>query len=152
MHHPANQPDNHTVRSYIKIAINILSLSSRIEYALSVPLKRFSLSLPQFNALRIIAFEYPNAIVLNKLTEKMIDKSSNTSRLVDKLVLKKLASRQTSAKDRRIIHILITELGLSLITEVSEILERNLEKQFYLNEPTDSEELMSCLKGLREAS
>ena len=133
MHHPEYQQGNPTVRFYMKIAINILSLSSRIEHTLSVPLKRFSLSLPQFNALRILASEYPNSIVLNKLTVKMIDKSSNTSRLVDKLVEKKLASRQTSAKDRRIIHILITELGLSLINEVSENLEtedlRTLERR-----------------------
>ena len=143
---------NGTPHFFINVAINILSLSSRVEHALSVPLKKFGLTLPQFNTLRILASEFPEPIILNKLTVKMIDKSSNTSRLVDKLVEKKLAIRQPSKIDRRLIHIFITENGLRLVSEVSKILELTVEKQLCLDEHKDTEELIACLKKTRKSS
>ena len=112
LHQEKQQHISGTPYFFINVAINILSLSSRVEHILSVPLKKLGLTLPQFNTLRILASEFPEPIVLNKLTEKMIDKSSNTSRLVDKLVDKKFAIRQSSKVDRRLIHIFITENGL----------------------------------------
>lgn len=141
----------HTSIEFIGVAINILSLSSRIDHSMSVTLKKFNLTLPQFNILRILNLQYSEAMVLKKLTEKMIDKSSNTSRLVDRLEEKKLASRQVSATDRRVIYVSITEKGLKLVDEVSEILESSLEKQLYSDETKETKELIDCLKQLRES-
>ena len=137
---------------YIGVAINILSLSSRIDHSMSVMLKKFNLTLPQFNTLRILGCHYPDALALKGLTEKMIDKSSNTSRLVDRLEEKKLASRQVSVTDRRVIFVSITEKGLKLMEEVSEILELSLEKQLCSEENKETEELINCLKRLRESA
>lgn len=142
----------HTSIEFISVAINILSLSSRIDHSMSVTLKKFNLTLPQFNTLRILGLENPDAIVLKDLTVKMIDRSSNTSRLVDRLEEKKLALRQISATDRRVIYVSITEKGLKLVSDVSEILELSLEKQLCSNENRETEELIECLKGLKKAS
>jgi DNA-binding MarR family transcriptional regulator len=136
---------------YIGVAINILSLSSRIDHSMSVMLKKFNLTLPQFNTLHILGCHYPEALALKGLTEKMIDKSSNTSRLVDRLEEKKLASRQVSVADRRVIFVSITKKGLELMDEVSEILELSLEKQLCSEENKETEELIDCLKRLRES-
>ncbi len=152
IHQEKQQHINGAPNFFINVAINILSLSSRVEHTLSVPLKKFGLTLPQFNTLRILASKFPEPIILNKLTEKMIDKSSNTSRLVDKLVDKKLAFRQPSKIDRRLIHIFITENGLRLVSEVSEILELTLEKQLCSKEKQDTEELIDSLKRMCVAS
>ena len=146
------QLHNGTPDLYLNVAINILSFSSRVEHTLSVPLKKFGLTLPQFNTLRILSAEFPDPLILNKLTVKMIDRSSNTSRLVDKLVEKKLAVRQPSKTDRRLIHIFITENGLKLVAEVSQILELIVEKQLCSDEKKDMEALIDCLKMMREAS
>lgn len=135
---------------FIGVAMNILSLSSWIDHSMSVVLKKFNLTLPQFNILRILSCHYPKAMVLKGLTEKMIDKSSNTSRLVDRLEEKKLAVRQVSATDRRVIYVSITEKGLKLVSEVSEILELRLEMQLCSDENKEMEELIDCLKLLRE--
>ncbi len=140
--------NNHTSIKLISVAINILSLSSRVEYAMSVMLKQFGLSLPQFNTLNVLTSHYPEPIILKQLTVKMIDKSSNTSRLVDRLEEKKLAFRQVSAIDRRVIHVSITEKGLKLVEEVSEKLELSLEQQLCSNDNKETEELIECLKGL----
>ncbi len=140
----------HTSIDFIGVAMNILSLSSRIDHSMSVILKKFSLTLPQFNTLHILGCHYPNAMVLKGLTERMIDKSSNTSRLVDRLEEKKMAVRQVSATDRRVMYVSITEKGLKLVDEVSEILESSLEKQLCSDENKETEELIDCLKQLQE--
>ncbi len=150
MYQKVEQESNHTSIEFISVAINILSLSSRIDHSMSVTLKKFNLTLPQFNILRILSLQYPEAMVLKGLTEKMIDKSSNTSRLVDRLEEKKMVSRQVSATDRRVIYVSITEKGLKLVDEVSEILESSLEKQLCSDENKETEELIECLKQLRE--
>lgn len=142
--------NNHTSIHFIGVAINILSLSSRIDHSMSVTLKKFNLTLPQFNILRSLGLQYPDAMVLKGLTEKMIDKSSNTSRLVDRLEEKKLALRQISTTDRRVIYVSITEKGLKLLSDVSETLELSLEKQLCSNEREETEELIDCLKQLQE--
>jgi DNA-binding MarR family transcriptional regulator len=108
--------------------IGTLSISSRLEYFISVLLKEFNLTLPQFNALRVLAIHNPDCISLKILTENMIDKSSNTSRLVDKLEEKKLVIREHASNDLRTLHISITELGLNLNNRASEVLEAELEK------------------------
>ncbi len=151
MYQKEEQQSHLLSKKIISVAINILSLSSRVEYAISVPLKKFSLTLPQFNTLIILAAQYPSPIVLKRLTNQMIDKSSNTSRLVDKLSEKNLVVRQVSTTDRRIIHVLITEKGLQLVDEASEILEMGLEKQLFTSEHKEMDELIECLKGLRAA-
>ncbi len=141
---------SHTAVHFIGVAINILSLASRIDHSMSVTLKKFNLTLPQFNILRSLGLQYPDAMVLKGLTERMIDKSSNTSRLVDRLEEKKLASRQISTTDRRVIYVSITEKGLKLLSYVSETLELSLEKQICSNGHTETEELIDCLKQLQE--
>ena len=152
MYQKDEQRSKHSSIKYISVAINILSLSSRVELSMSVMLKNFNLTLPQFNTLRILAVQYPNTMVLKGLTEKMIDKNSNTSRLVDRLEEKNLAARQVSTIDRRISHVSITEKGLKLVSEVSEILELSLEKQLCSNDNKETEELIDCLKQLRETT
>lgn len=137
---------------FISIAINILSISSRLEHFITVILKAFNLTLPQFNALWVLASHYPDPIPLNKLTESMIDKSSNTSRLVDKLVEKNLALRQVASHDRRVIHLSITETGLMLASQASELLESSLEKRISPSEKNETEDLIQSLKILRGVS
>jgi DNA-binding MarR family transcriptional regulator len=116
---------------------------------MSVTLKPFSLTLQQFNALRVLASHHPEPIVLRQLTEQMIDKSSNTSRLVDKLSEKNLAVRQYAPDNGRIVHISMTDEGLNLVGQVEESLETNLTTHFVPQEKNVTTELIETLKILR---
>ncbi|MCC6290017.1 MAG: MarR family transcriptional regulator [Chitinophagaceae bacterium] len=71
----------------------------------------------QFNILRILRGSFPKPISTLQIRERMLDKMSDTSRIVDRLVLKGLANKKTSAADKRLVDISITELG-------KEVLER----------------------------
>ena len=86
---------------YQKATINILYTASCIRHGAQKVLADYGLTLPQFNILRILRGQYPRAIMVNQLIERMIDRSSNASRIVDKLVAKKLVNRTVCPADRR---------------------------------------------------
>lgn len=69
----------------------------------------------QFNILRILRGSAPRPISTLQIRERMLDKMSDTSRIVDRLVLKGLASKKTCTSDKRLVDISITNTGLQLL-------------------------------------
>ncbi len=100
---------------YHKLAINILFTSNWLFSIHAKNLKPYGISPQQYNILRILRGQYPNSINVNDLSCRMLDKSSNVTRLIDKLIIKKLALRATCEEDRRKFNISITEKGLELL-------------------------------------
>ena len=80
-------------------------------------LKPFEISSQQYNVLRILKGQGINAISVNNIMSRMIDKMSNTSRLVEKLRKKELIERVTCEYDRRQVDVRITDSGLALLKE-----------------------------------
>ena len=74
--------------------ISILHSSVWLKESLAAELKSFDLSLEQFNVLRILRGQNGKAINLQDIQERMVNKMSNTTRLVDKLILKKFVHRE----------------------------------------------------------
>ena len=62
--------------------------------------------------------QYPNPATVNLLKERMIDKMSDASRIVDRLVQKGLVSRCTNSKDRRAVDIRISDAGLEILNKM----------------------------------
>ncbi len=111
-------------------------------------LRPFSISSQQFNILRILRGQYPNPASIKLLTERMLDKMSNASRLVDKLLAKDLVKRTSCSEDRRRVDVVITDKGLDLIEKASSVVEGGL-SDFKL---TDEEavQLSNLLDKMRE--
>lgn len=109
-----------------KCFINIVYSASFLTSIHAKELKRFGLSTQQFNLMRILRGQHPKAINLNDITCRMIDKSSNASRLVEKLRTKGLVFRETAATDRRAVEIGITAKGLDLLEQID-----NVENNFF---------------------
>jgi DNA-binding MarR family transcriptional regulator len=103
---------------YEKLVVNIIFTGNWMNLTNSKSLKPFGLTLPQFNVLRILRGQHPNPATVNLLIERMLDKSSNASRIVDKLLKKNLVIRKTCKKDRRSVDVLITEKGLGLLRQI----------------------------------
>ena len=80
--------------------------------------KPYGLTEPQYNALRILRGQYPNPSTINLIIDRMMDRMSNASRIVDKLEKKGLVLREQSEYDRRAVDVLITEKGLELLKEL----------------------------------
>lgn len=112
---------------YQKAHINILFTASWLSQQSSQLLKTYNMSWQQFNILRILRGMYPEPASVKLLTERMIDKMSNASRLVEKLKQKGLVERKECHEDRRRVNVRITELGLEVLEKASAIMEENLE-------------------------
>ena len=106
--------------AYQKLGINILFTAAWFGEINRIALKDFDISLPQYNVLRILRGQKGQAISVAGLCERMIDKSSNASRIVDKLETRKLVSRRVCDNDRRQVDVVITEMGTSLLGELDE--------------------------------
>jgi len=111
---------------FLKADINIMYTASWLALIKRQLLADFDISWQQFNILRILKGQFPNPSPLKNLSERMIDRTSNTSRLVDKLVDKGFVERQLCSNDRRKLDIVITAKGLELLEEVSPVMEEGL--------------------------
>lgn len=103
---------------YQKMLINILFTSGWLGSMHSGNLKPYGISSQQFNILRILRGQHPKPATVNLLIERMLDKNSNASRLVEKLRLKKLVERAICPEDRRAVNVVITIKGLDLLNEL----------------------------------
>ena len=101
-----------------KTLINIQYTSRILEEKFATLLKEYDLSTPQFNVLRILRGQKGKPASLACIQERMVDRSSNTTRLVDKLIKKELVSRRICPDNRRKVEIEITTNGLKLLKEL----------------------------------
>lgn len=102
-----------------KALVNVLFTSRAVEDVHSRKLRAWDLTLPQFNILRILRGQKGKPATVKLLTERMLDKSSNASRLVDKLLEKGLVRRVSCPNDRRAVEVTITPDGLRVLDEIS---------------------------------
>jgi DNA-binding MarR family transcriptional regulator len=103
-----------------KMALNIMVSSSWLHSSNAAMLKPHDITPEQFNVLRILRGSHPKKMMLAEITERMIDKSSNCTRLVEKLRLKSFVSREICKSNRRQVDIGITAKGLSVLKKIDD--------------------------------
>jgi MarR family transcriptional regulator, multiple gene regulator MgrA len=106
--------------------------------------KKFDITMQQYNILRILRGQYPKAANINTLKERMLDKMSDVSRLVERLRKAGLVERKSSEIDRRAVDVQITAKGLSLL----EIVDKDLPDLEDSLKESLSEEEISTLNSL----
>ena len=104
-----------------KAVVNAIYTGNWIVQQQQELLKPFGLTVQQYNVLRILRGQQGNPMTVLAITERMLDKMSNASRLVDKLVEKKLVLRRECPQDRRAVDVLILPAGLDLLTQVDQV-------------------------------
>ncbi len=98
-----------------KLVVNIIYTSNWLNYIYSKVFKQAGITIQQYNILRILRGQHPQPSTIGLLTERMLDKMSNASRLVDKLCNKGLTERKTCRSDRRAVDVFITKKGMELL-------------------------------------
>ncbi|MCZ8331623.1 MAG: MarR family transcriptional regulator [Flavobacterium sp.] len=101
-----------------KVILNIIYTQSVIGEKFAEVLKPYELSSEQYNVLRILRGQKGNPANMCVIQERMIAKNSNTTRLIDKLLLKELVTREVCPDNRRKIEVQITPKGLELLLEL----------------------------------
>lgn len=118
-----------------KAAVNIMFTSSWLYNINATRLKKHVVTPEQFNVLRILRGSYPKPLMLGNVTCRMVDKSSNATRLVEKLRQKGYVKRELCETNRRQVDILITDKGLALLTKID----------------NEAEEWLDTMKGITKA-
>ena len=101
-----------------KAHINLVYTAGWLQLRQAAAFKPYGLTLPQFNILRILRGQHPLPATVALLIDRMLDKTSNASRIVDRLEEKKLVTRTVCPANRRAVDIRITEAGLDLLDRI----------------------------------
>lgn len=136
--------DIHALALPKKTVINILYTQNLLIDTFNDILKPFEISIEQFNVLRILRGQNGNPANMCLIQERMIAKTSNTTRIVDKLVAKDLVTREICPHNRRKMEVNITEKGLELLLEIDPKVDR-FELNLLLNLNTSEAEMLNQL-------
>ena len=131
-----------------KLAVNLLYTTNWLNAHYGAFFKDTALTIQQYNVLRILRGQAPNYCTLKLVKERMLDRMSDASRIVDKLVAKNLVVRHQCPNDRRSVNLLISEEGLTTLKKLDFIDEAT--QEIFKNLPTKKiEQLNDLLDDLR---
>ena len=131
-----------------KAVVNIRYTSNYLGHIQNSFMAEFDLSMPQFNILRILRGA-KSSISVNTIKDRMVEKSPNTTRLMDKLIEKGLIERVRCNEDRRVVYVEITDRGLNLLADIDKKFNTNSFTQLNLTNE-EAEELSRLLDKVRE--
>jgi Transcriptional regulators len=106
-----------------KAILNILYTSYFIQDRMNTLFKQFDITRQQYNVLRILRGQHPGHASVNLIRERMLDKMSDASRIVERLRLKGMVIRKNAEKDKRAVEVTITDVGLDLLREMERPVE-----------------------------
>lgn len=133
---------------YQKVLINLLFTASWIQGRQQDFFKPFGITSQQFNILRILRGQHPNKISGVEIKGRMLDKNSDISRLLDRLLKKNLIEKSQCPNDKRAADVSITAQGLALLTTIDQELVRHEHKNFSLSE-SEADALSNLLDKCR---
>lgn len=131
--------------SRVKALLNIIYTANWITSCQNEFFKDFGISPQQYNILRILNGA-GEALNVQTIKDRMLERSPNATRLMDKLCAKDYIERLPSEDDRRVVKITITKQGKGLLKSIPENLDTNLLKN--LNEE-EAEQLINLLDKMR---
>lgn len=106
-----------------KTIIHLMFIGDYVLNEINTALKPYQLSNQQYNVMRILRGQKGKPMSLADLQSRMIHKNSNTTRLIDKLIIKKFVTRKPDEDNRRRVKINISEEGLELLKELDPKIE-----------------------------
>ena len=141
--------DLHKNDRHKQVAISFLQSANWLNAEISRLLEPYDLTLQQLKVLSIIYQAEAHRATVNQIKEQMIDPSSNVSRLLNKLMDKKLISKVRSEDDQRVVHIHISLLGQQLMCEGKEAMDQGMAVMNKLTaaELSQLEQLMDKLRS-----
>jgi DNA-binding MarR family transcriptional regulator len=101
-----------------KAVINLIYTTSWMQGKQKDIFKSFNLTVQQFNILRILRGQHPASTSATEIKARMLDKNSDVSRLLDRLLAKKLITKRVSSSDKRAADVNLTEEGLELLRTI----------------------------------
>ncbi len=112
---------------YQKAAVNLIFSYGWLQEQIRLSIEPFDITMQQYNVLRILRGSYPDPISTQEIRKRMLDKMSDVSRIVDRLILKKLVVKRVCDSDKRLVDVTIGQTGLELLAQMEQ-LEGDMDK------------------------
>lgn len=135
-----------------RVTINVIYTNNWLNVMLEKRAGAKQITLQQFNVLRVLRGQFPNPVTNNLLKERLLTKTPDISRLVDRIVSKGLVSRTKNSIDKRAVDLLITDEGMKLLQEIEEdmMLDDVLSENLSEEECMQLSELLDKFRGSKE--
>lgn len=131
-----------------KALVNIIYSEAWLRDKLGTTLKPFGLTNQQYNVLRILRGSNPKPLSTSSIRDRMLDKMSDASRIVDRLFKKGLLERKTCSSDKRLVDVFITKEGMSLLDKIDSVMD-DLNSNLNTITEEEAETLNNILDKLR---
>lgn len=133
-----------------KASLNLMFTGEWLMARIDSLLKPYDISSQQYNVLRILRGQQGKSINLFEIQERMLNRMSNATRLVEKLRQKGLVTRELCEQNRRKVEIAITDKGLQLLDKLDPLMQQLEENLFKNVKEADAEKLSDTLDSIRE--
>ena len=107
---------------YHRAYVGFAYLYNQIDYIQQQLFKEYGVTPQQYNALRILRGQHPKPATVGLIKERMIDRNSDASRIVERLRKANFVERVTCENDRRAVDVVITEKGLALLKRLDPVI------------------------------
>lgn len=132
-----------------KAMVNLFYTQNYLINVFSEKTKPFGLTRQQYNVLRILRGQHPKSASINLIKDRMLDKMSDASRMVERMRLKGLVERAHSSADKRAVDVTITAKGLTVLEEMDAIINGMEDKLLGQFAEQDLEFLNNLLDKIR---
>jgi DNA-binding MarR family transcriptional regulator len=103
---------------YQKVSLNLVYTANFLSELQRKFFSGYNITVTQYNVLRILNGQGVEALTTSEIRCRMLDKSSDASRIVDRLAARSLVSKKTCPADKRLVDISISEKGIRLLNEI----------------------------------
>ena len=131
-----------------KATLNILYTAWWLKTIMSKELKEFGITHEQYNVLRILKGKHPEQMCVKDIGCRLIEKSSNVPRIIDRLVIKKLVKRADSPFDKRETVISLTQSGITILMATTQKVNELMEASVVIKSQ-DAAQINELLEKLR---
>lgn len=132
-----------------KAILNIYFTSYWFKTLVTSALKPFGITPEQFNVMRILKGSEETPLCVKSIAERMIERNSNVSRIIDKLESKAYIKKSNSEKDRREVTISLSSSGNEVLQNINQIIDSLQENSIHLEEH-EAKELNQLLDKMRD--
>jgi len=133
-----------------ELFLNILRTSDQLMRGLAEVLKPADLSATQYNVLRILRGAVPDGLACGEISERMVTRDPDITRLLDRMEKRNLVARSREKADRRVVTARITDPGLELLKRLDETVARMHKTQLGHLDQKALDALIKLLEQARE--
>jgi len=132
-----------------RLSLNLIYTFNWVKNRQKEYFSQFDITGQQYNVLRILRGHYPSTYSTSDIRDRMMDKMSDASRIVDRLLKKELVERTINKIDKRLVDIKISAIGLKLLKEIDSTVEVHSQAPFENLTHEEQEKLDQLLDKIR---